>query len=334
MRRVWKALSVPYRAATSFRNCLYDNHILACEGVRIPVYCVGNIAAGGSGKTPLVQHIVRMLSQMGENPTVLLRGYGGKEIGPAQVSDSSSSSAVGDEALLHAVNLSVPVVVARDRVAGARYIEEQKLGSCVVLDDGFQHRRLKRDLNVITIDTRSELIRNNFLHDELLPFGFLREPLQEALARTDFLVFNHRGPRLPDGVLQPFMKTFPAHIPAAEMWYESGEVRRGERVLTAPHDVVAVSGIARPQGFRDLLDSLGFKVVFHQQFPDHSQFDSKILARLRKEYSDLPFVCSEKDFVRMEQREHTLWWRLVPNATVTHENELRALIRSAHRRDG
>jgi len=308
------ALSAAYRRVTSLRNTLYDKGIWRTTSTSLPTICIGNITVGGSGKTPIVQKTVQMLSAQNRHPVILMRGYGGSIRGPIQVSQFHDASEVGDEAKLHAAASEVPVVIARDRVSGAQFIESEQIGDIIILDDGLQHRRLARDLNVITIDVASEGVASDVILDRVLPLGLLREARQEGLRRGQIFVLNSRGPRVTKCQLDALRAILPAHVPTIEAWMTVERVVRGERELQPPQKIVAVSGIARPFGFYALLEEMGFEIIAKHAFEDHASFDLDVVTKLRRTYPESAFVCTSKDLARMADDEASRWW--VPEVQV------------------
>lgn len=303
-----KALSSLYRSITTLRNSLYDRGLLSVSSSILPTICVGNIAAGGSGKTPLVQSVVNTIVAQGFKPVILLRGYGGSVSGPMQVSEWHTASEVGDEAVLHFRSAMAPVVIASNRVAGVRLIEREELGNVVILDDGLQHRRLARDLNIITIDVRNEEVLKDLLLDRVLPMGLLRESRAEGLRRGHMYVLNHRGPRSSTEHLDAVRNVLPHGVPTVEAWMSAHRVVKLGKELKPPQRVVALSGIARPSGFYVLLEEMGFEVIARHAFSDHQPFDETVIRDLRRRFPELPFVCTPKDMARMSREEAKKWW--------------------------
>ncbi|MCI5066169.1 tetraacyldisaccharide 4'-kinase [bacterium] len=328
-----RGLSVIYRAVTTGRNMLYDVELFPTSSISLPVLCVGNVAVGGSGKTPLVLALVSLLKQDGRAPVILLRGYGGRERGPFHLQPSSSAEQVGDEACLHQLKSRVPVVVAQSRVAGARYIEQEKLGDIIVLDDGFQHRALQRDLNILTFDVRDPQVQRDLREDRMLPWGVLREPLAAALQRADLLVYNHRGPELSAEEIRLPKLLQDSPLPAFHCWISGMSVQNAAQEVLSPTEVVAVSGIARPSGFLRLLEEHSFVVLHHEEFRDHEPFSLAKIAALREQFPDTPFLCTEKDFMRLPPSERTRWWSVVPNYTVGEEEQFAEVILRSTVRD-
>ncbi len=261
----------------------------------LPVICVGNFTAGGTGKTPLVAHLVHLLQARGERPAVLTRGYGGRRHGPHRVvSGLDTAVDVGDEPLLLARR--APVVVARDRAGGARAIEADSglaPATVILMDDGLQNPSLAKDLVIAVVDGR-----RGTGNGQVMPGGPLRAPLEMQLGLADAIVLNM--PRTPRNDVQSrvavgFRNTFQGPVLEA-MVEPAGDATglSGERVL-------ALSGIANPGRFHTLLTELGATIVERIEFPDHHPF-SDADARAIMAKADLVqarIVTTEKDFVRL-----------------------------------
>ena len=220
----------------------------------IPVICIGNLVAGGAGKTPVAMSVARHLSAIGANPHLVTRGYGGREAGPLRVEPGRHDfNAVGDEPLLLAA--VAPTWVARDRAAGTRAAAGAGAGA-VVLDDGLQNPGLAKDLSLVVVDGGY-----GFGNGRPMPAGPLREHAGRGLGRADAAVVmgtdsvgiaERLGARLP--VLHARV------VPVA-----------GADAL-AGRDVVAFAGIGRPEKFFETLREIGCRIVASRAFPDHHQF--------------------------------------------------------------
>jgi len=261
---------------------------MARQGERsaIPVICVGNYHLGGAGKTPTTLRLVEMLRGLGENPVVVSRGYGGSLAGPVHVADHSAAQ-VGDEPRMMARH--VPVIVARDRVAGAE-VGRSEGASVVLLDDGFQNPALEKDASVIVIDAGRGLGNGC-----VFPAGPLRAPLDRQIARTNALVVIGEGNAAND--------------------VAQGVVQRGgfvSRAVFVPEDsvvaqlrsrrVLAFAGIGDPARFFATLRAHGIEVVSARAFADHHPFTAEDIDALAREAQAgaLTLVTTEKDFVRLE----------------------------------
>ncbi len=299
MRGILVILSWLYGVVMATRNRLYDTGVLRTHRVALPVVSVGNLTVGGSGKTPLVLHIAGLLLEVGSKPVILSRGYGGRIVGPHLVGRSDRAVDVGDEPLLMARRALCPVVIARDRVAGARWILAQGLGTCIILDDGFQHRRLARDLDVLTVDVSTADSCEAFLRGELLPSGRFRESRLVGLPRADLVVFNHRqvAPSI-DDQLRTRLERLCEGIPHLSATVRPIAPRVGDAHAALPVGaVVAFCAIANPAAFYRTLQGLGYTIAAQHSFADHHVFSRGDLESIGK--LGYPLVCTEKDFVKL-----------------------------------
>jgi len=298
--REW-TLKVPgaiYGLIASVRNHAYDKAWLESHGVRLPVISVGNVTAGGNAKTPLCVFIVEKLKQMGCAPVVLTRGYGGNEKGPALVTDISSAEMVGDEPVL-LFKRGIKVVVSRKRVVGARFIEDHNVGDIIVLDDGFQHRQLQRDLDIITINAGSEVKPEK--HFRMLPAGFLREPFSPALKRTDAVILSERRPAgKSSSVAEEIGKTIPSGVKLFRSFVKPGDILSlSSKEVLKTDEAVAFCGIANPEGFFSTLESCGVRLLARKTFADHHRYSKNDIQKIRGQHAQVPLVCTEKDAVKL-----------------------------------
>jgi tetraacyldisaccharide 4'-kinase len=269
----------------------------------IPVVCVGNLIAGGAGKTPAAIEIARLLVSAKRKPVFLTRGYGGRLKGPVQVDlKKHTARDVGDEPLLLA--RSGPCIVARDRVAGAGLAA--RLGDVIVMDDGFQNPSLKKDMALLVIDGEQGV--GNGL---CIPAGPLRAPVEEQLKHADAVVVVGEGKAAGFLARRKKPPVLAARlVPDAKV----AGVLKGKRVL-------AYAGIGRPQKFAGTLKALGADVVRLVAFPDHHVFNAMdaeaLLAEAKRD--NLTLVTTEKDMARLSdpdlkalaQKSHALPVRLV-----------------------
>lgn len=261
------------------RGAAYGAGVLRAEPVGAKVVSLGNVVAGGAGKTPIAIFLAQRLSRAGRRVAVVSRGYGGAERLCA-VERETPVSASGDEALL--VKRRVPeaiVVVGRDRVAAARHAVS--LGADVVLlDDGFQHRRLARDLDVVVVDAARP-----FGNGRLLPRGPLREPAS-ALRRAG-LVWTTGADGAGEGVR--------SRLVATALVRADGESRAP--AWLAGKRVFALAGIARPERFFASVRALGAELVDCLELPDHAAISEAMAARAARADADA-IVLTEKDAAR------------------------------------
>lgn len=267
-----------FALVTAARRYAFRHGWLASHHPGVPVVVIGNISVGGTGKTPVVIALAQALTDLGISVGVVSRGYGGAVSGTLVVTEDSDSKQVGDEALLIAQSCAARVVVGRDRVAAAAKAAEAGV-DVVLTDDGLQHYRLQRDVEVVTMDATT-----GFGNGHLLPVGPLRES-PRRLAIVDFV--------LQRGGQDPHSGT--AYIPRSFRRLGEGEVRDAAQPGFG-RKVHAIAAIARPQRFFDTLRSLGLEPVEHC-FPDHRPFESRDFDGL----DDLPIVMTAKDAVKCPQ---------------------------------
>jgi len=271
-------LSAIFGAGVATRNALYDRRIINANKLQGPVVSVGNLSVGGSGKTPFVLLLGELLKSRNLKFDILSRGYGRKNPGVALVDPGGSSRDFGDEPLLLARRLGVPVIVGEDRHQAGLFAE-QKFGSQLhLLDDGFQHRALARDFDIVLVTPEDP-------RDRLLPAGRLREPLG-SLSRADAVVL----------VSGASPESF--SLDGKLMW----RVRRGIVVKEIPARPIVFCGIARPQNFLIQLRTAGIEPVAQALFRDHhaySEKDVQDLLKLRQQSDAIDFVTTEKDAINL-----------------------------------
>ncbi len=257
----------------------------------VPVICVGNLVAGGAGKTPVALAIGTHLMGKGRRVHFLCRGYRGTAMGPLAVDPKRHDHRlVGDEALLLADH--GPCWVARDRAAGAE--AAAKAGAdVVVLDDGFQNAGLVKDLSLVVVDGAY-----GFGNGRIIPAGPLRESVAEGLARADAVV-----------LLGEDSHAIAARVARADLPLVRGELSptRDSRGLRG-QVVSAIAGIGRPEKFFATLEVLGCRVAARRGFSDHHRYDPDEIMRLVEEAQDLNalLVTTEKDFVRLPAEARNL----------------------------
>jgi tetraacyldisaccharide 4'-kinase len=281
-----------FAAIAAARRSLYRMGILRAARVGIPVVVVGNITAGGSGKTPVVLWVVQALAAQGWRPGIVSRGYGGRvstlREAPAAVHRASDPAVVGDEPVLLAQRSGCPVWVGADRVAACRALRTHHPECDVlVLDDGLQHYALARDVEIAVVDARG------FGNGRRLPAGPLREPVSR-LQEVDAVVCNGAS-----GV-QGFAMRLEGRGFVRLM--EPASPPEGSPGARRVH---AVAGIGDPPRFFRHLEALGLEVVPHA-FPDHHPFAAADL-----DFGDaLPVVMTEKDAVKCAGFARPDWWML------------------------
>lgn len=255
--------TIPYRAAAK-------------------VVCVGNLTAGGTGKTPVALAIAKALIARGARLVFLTRGYGGRITGPAFVAADDRAVHVGDEPLLLAS--VAPVIVSADRAAGAKLAEESGFDT-IIMDDGHQNFSLTKDLSLIVVDAET-----GFGNGRVLPAGPLRESVRQGLARADAVIVNGKGAPTLGGFAGPVLKS---------------HLVQDDSMLHAGAPVVAFAGIGRPSKFFDALAAQGVAVAEQRPYGDHHIYTQAEMARLKARARALGaiLVTTEKDFVRLTPAE-------------------------------
>ncbi len=337
-----RALAGGYRGLLHARQWLYDRQVLKSRALPCPVVSIGNLTVGGTGKTPAVEHAVRALVELGARPAVVSRGYGRRSKDVQVVADGRrvllDARAAGDEACLLARRLAgVPVLVGANRYEAGRLAVSRFHATAIVLDDGFQHRSVAKDLEIVLVRAT-----NPWGNGCLFPAGPLREPV-DALARADLIVVSG-GPDA-DAIerVTTVARSVAPGVPVIAADHEPVECREARAGTREPaaslggKRLLAFAGIAWPEGFRRTLDGLGVALAGLEAFPDHFWYGAEDLERLAARAAAAGaegLVTTEKDWVRLEGLAlpapalYVLGVRFVLR---TGEDTLRALLRRALR---
>jgi tetraacyldisaccharide 4'-kinase len=286
-------LSLPYGVGVRLRNGAFERGWRRSASAGVPVISVGNLTAGGTGKTPCVETVARFYRSLDLRVAILSRGYG-------------ASAGMNDEAMVLEQNLAdVPHLQGPDRAALARIAVEELESEVLVLDDGLQHRRLRRDLDLALIDAT-----NPWGHGYLLPRGLLREPVA-GLRRAHVVMLtrcNQVTPAALEEIRARVRKLAPhasvietIHEPAA--WRNAAKAEAPVEMLRG-RPVAAFCGIGNPEGFRRTLEGLGLDVVAWRTFADHHAYmreDVEDLRRwARQQPADAALVTTQKDLVKID----------------------------------
>jgi tetraacyldisaccharide 4'-kinase len=270
-------LAAIFGATVAARNLLYERGLLPTRRLSGPVISIGNLSVGGAGKTPFLILLGELLKKRGVAFDVLSRGYGRKTRGVLEVDPAGSAASFGDEPLLIARKLRVPVVLGEERYEAGIYAESKFGPQLHLLDDGFQHRALHRDFDIV-------LVTADDARDRLLPAGRLREPLS-SLRRADAIVLSGEV-------------TATSPVAGKLVW----RVHRGIQPAHVSSRPVAFCGIARPQSFMMQLRTAGIQPAAEAIFRDHYQYTEKDIRQLlelhvRSEADG--FVTTEKDAINL-----------------------------------
>lgn len=294
---VWHLVLIPlswlFRLLVSARRLAYRAGLFKSFRLSVPVIVVGNITVGGTGKTPLVIWLVQQLQAVGFKPGVISRGYGAQNALPLEVTARSNAQDAGDEPLLIASRIGMPVFVCGDRVAAARaLLKAYPTCDLLISDDGLQHYRLQRDVEIAVVDSQ-----RRFGNGQLLPAGPMREPVSR-MQEVDAVVCNGEA-------LANFPYTYRMQLRARLLHQVSSpastlavDALQGKRLL-------AVAGIGNPERFFGQLRSMG--LAFEARaFPDHHPYQAQDL-----QTQDIDAILmTEKDAVKCRAFADERWWYL------------------------
>lgn len=301
----WHVLLLPlallFGALAALRRTLYRFGVLPVTKLPVPVIIVGNIGVGGTGKTPLVIALAKLLRDQGFHPGIISRGYGGKSRLPRAVTGESEPAEVGDEPVLLAAKAGCPVWVGPDRVdTGHALLATHPEVNVLISDDGLQHYRLARDIEIVVVDA----VRW-FGNGQLLPAGPLREPAWR-LQTVDAVVINGW---LPGAPLK--RREFTMQLTGDLLYNLRNPELKARPEVFAGQTVLAVAGIGHPERFFKHLKKLGM-AIRPQPFPDHHPFTPQDL----DVPESVPIVMTEKDAVKCIDFVGDNAWTLPVEATL------------------
>ena len=278
------------------RKILYRFNFLRSFKLKIPVIVVGNITSGGTGKTPLIIYLANELKKNGYRPGIISRGYGSKGGGMIEASQKNDAADVGDEPMLIQKHTHLPVFVSKDRVSAAKaLLKKYKKTDVILSDDGMQHFRLKRDIEVLVIDGTRK-----FGNGYLLPAGPLRE-FSSKLKTVDAIVCNHK--KVIDGsYLMKYKGYFLINLKTNK------KIHLNNLRLKNIH---AIAGIGNPNRFFDYLKT--FNIEFNSSiFQDHYRFSKKDFRNM----NDKNIIMTEKDAIKCQKFSRKNFWYLPVTAEV------------------
>ncbi|MBY6188427.1 tetraacyldisaccharide 4'-kinase [Marinobacter hydrocarbonoclasticus] len=306
-------LTALFALITAVRRGLYRLGWKRAVTVAVPVVVVGNITVGGNGKTPTVLYLTALLQKAGYRPGIISRGYGGKAPHyPFRVTPKTPAHYCGDEPALMAQRTGVPVAVGPDRVAAANLLIESGEVDILISDDGMQHYRLDRTLEVAVIDGQ-----RRFGNGHLMPMGPLRES-PSRLKRCDFRICNG-GEALAD--------EYPMILNPDDWQRVDGS---GPESPKPP--LVAMAGIGHPPRFFETLSALGLELAACHGFADHQDFEPDTLVALAPEST--PLVMTEKDAVKCRAFARPNWYYLPVTASLGRDFDTEFLRKLKETLDG
>ena len=290
--------SILFSYLTSRRRRKFLKNKTESFSAKIPIIVVGNLTIGGTGKTPLVKYIASELIKRGYKPGIVSRGYGGKFKETLKVDSNTSVKQTGDEAQILS-KLNIPFYIDKNRVRAVEKIIENHDCDVIISDDGLQHYKMKRDIEIAVIDGK-----RRFGNKLTFPAGPLRESIKR-LSSVDFVV-NNSGPTEENEFLMSISPSEFVHLKSGKSY--------GVEDWPMHNQVHAVAGLGNPGRFFDLLDKLGFDIVRHP-YPDHHNFDSSDLFYL----DHLPIIMTEKDASKCKDFDNNKIWYLKIDADVNNK---------------
>jgi tetraacyldisaccharide 4'-kinase len=302
------AISLPYRLIITFRNRLYDKKIFTVVKLPCPVISVGNIAVGGTGKTPCVIMLARMLQSHGFKPAILSRGYGGSSTKSVNiVADGKNilldSKTAGDEPFLMAQSLrSIPIIVGPQRIKTGKTAINRFGANVLICDDAMQHRQIFRDINLVLLDGQDPLGNGH-----VLPRGKLREPIAGLKRASAFLLTRTNETPKTDNINKKLSQT--GNIPIFTSIHKLKDVIKGDYSDKWPiaglkgKKVCAFCGIAKPDSFKKSLLAAECHILSLDTFPDHHNYSRAELEIIKIKFynnkADL-IITTQKDGMRLQ----------------------------------
>lgn len=329
--------SIFYGVGVWLRNLLFDVGVIPSRKIGAPVISIGNITAGGTGKTPVTMEVAKFYIEKGKRAAIISRGYGRASRGTLVVSDGrtvlANASQAGDETVLMAQQLRQAIVIVDEqRVRGARKAVDDFHAEVIVLDDGFQHRYLKRDLDIVLIDGNRP-----FFDTGLLPAGYRREPLS-SVKRASIVVVTKVEHEidaekiLNDERLSSVPNKFSSSYVPAALRSVFGDVRQSLEMLKK-HSVVAFSGIADSKHFELAIEKLGARILDSISFRDHHKYtkaDIRLIVEMFRTKNADMIVTTEKDAVKLsefyEELSRLPVFALVMEIHIHHRQQWRNLL--------
>jgi len=302
MRRFLTPFACIFEIIILIRNFLFDNRLLNISKIKLPVISVGNITAGGTGKTPITLFLAEEAKKRGLRPAILSRGYGRVSRGYSIVHDGlklrETVENSGDEPFLMANKLkNVPIVVSKNRLEGASIIVDRFDSDLIILDDGFQHRRLHRDVDILLINA---LEKSSAYH--MLPAGQLRENLKNIRRANHIIITKGSIDRIPSKVQKKIKNPILSSTKYLILEHDTGKSIDLDLFKSTP--IFAFCGIGDSNFFLNSLKLLKVQVVDSLIFKDHVDYDKKVLQKLYSRINKLKIdaiLTTEKDLVKLPE---------------------------------
>ena len=292
-----------YWIIISIKNYLYDTGFFHSKKIPIPVISIGNISLGGTGKTPAVIFFAKKLIESGKKVGILSRGYGRKIKENKILINANQSSLVheyGDEPILMSLELpTVPIAIGADRYISGKLLLEKYDLDILIMDDGFQHRKIHRDVDIVLINSLNKM--DDY---KLVPFGLLRESVS-SLSRANFIIVTKSNLQRPSTELIKMIQQN-TNSDVIESTYELDEISNGidRKKLNNGKNIIAISAIGDPKSFEKTIINEGMNISFHFRFPDHynyKQSDINNCLEALKNKKGSAIITTMKDYVKIKQ---------------------------------
>lgn len=318
-----------FKFAVSIKNVLYDKKVIPQGKLPVPVISIGNIVAGGSGKTPFTIYLAGLLKQTNIKPAILSRGYGRKSTGFVLVSDGNvvenDVAITGDEPNMIARMLpGVPVAVCEDRIKGGIELFNRFHPDVILLDDAFQHRRLARDMDIVLHPAYSD-----YKYRWMLPVGYLREPLS-AFNRSHLIILTHGTESQYEKLEKRITGFLNRQIPIYRLQYKYQLVPllsddyNLENIQKSKINAMAVTGIANPEQFFEQCRQKNIHLKDTLSYPDHYFFSEEDILRWEKKAQESgvsDIIVTRKDAVKLSLLNHKTSLRILVLDQIVHVND-------------
>lgn len=298
-------LTLIFFIIVKIKNFLYNSHILKQKIFPVKVISVGNVSAGGTGKSPFIIYLAERLISKGFKVGIISRGYGRETNGIQTVFDGNiftdDSAKTGDELNMIAQNLktygkNVYILASEDRINGAEHLLRNFKADYILLDDAYQHRKIFRDIDIVIVDTE-EYLSKSLKNSLMIPSGILREPYSE-IKNADIVIQNNK--QINQGAIASVLRLNKSLVTANYICTGFYNLN-SERIDIRNKNVIAVSGIAKPSSFLEMIKSEGGKITGSFIFEDHHKYTQSEIDTLSEyDANEVIFVTTEKDFVKIK----------------------------------
>ncbi len=311
-------LTLIFYIIVKVKNFLYNSHILKQRKFPVKIISVGNVSAGGTGKSPFIIYLADRMASKGFNTGIISRGYGRETKGIQTVFDGNyftdDSSKTGDELNMIAQNLKtygdkIYILASESRIKGAEYLLKNFKADYILLDDAYQHRKIFRDIDIVIVDA-AEYLSKSLKNSLMIPSGILREPYSE-IKNADIVIQNNK--HLIREKIDSLLNLNTSLITADYVCAGFFDIN-SDRIEIKNKNVIAISGIAKPASFLEMIESEGGNIIRSYIFDDHHTYTQSDIDKFPEyEANEVIFVTTEKDFVKIKYFD-----KFIQNNNVTY----------------